>query len=97
MAYPRVPVAKTSAAISVLVADTVVLPARPSRIETTIVNDGANVVYLMLQTAVATPIAIASQGIRLSASGGSWTSNSFTGAVNAIAVGGTSIVTVVDI
>lgn len=91
-------VANTCGAVSVLITSTVVLGINPSRETVTIVNDSANVVYLALTTSFGTtPTAVASSGIRLNASGGSWTQDDFQGAVSAIAVGGTSVVTVVEL
>lgn len=91
-------IAKTSGAVSVLVTDTAVVAINVSRAELTIVNDSANVIYLQLQTAVGvTNAAVANQGIRLNASGGSWTTQSYIGAVRAIAVGGTSVLTVAEL
>lgn len=73
--------------------------ANPSRCEITIVNDGANVVYLALNTTdgTSTPTATTTSGIRLNASGGSWTSNAYIGPVAAIAVTGATNVTVAEI
>jgi hypothetical protein len=92
--------AKTSGSISVLTTTTTVAAANQSRREITICNDHATqVVYLMLNTTDGTtvPTATASNGIRLNGAGGSWTTNSYKGPVAGISVGGTSVVTVVDI
>lgn len=92
-------VARTSGAVSVAITSTPVVSANDARVELTITNDGANVVYLQLNTTdgTSTPTAVASQGIRLAASGGSWTTNSYTGAVAGIALTGATNVTVVEI
>jgi hypothetical protein len=92
--------AKTSGAVSVLTTTTTVAAANQSRREITIVNDHATqLVYLALNTTDGTtvPTAVANSGIRLNAAGGSWTTNSYKGPVAGISVGGTSVVTVVDI
>lgn len=82
-----------TAAVSVLITDTAVVAANPSRIELTICNDHATqVVYLALGAT-----AVASQGIRLNGAGGSYTTTAYTGAVRAISVGGTSVVTVTEV
>lgn len=90
-------VARNSGAVSVLITDTAVVADNPSREELTLVNDGANVVYLQFPKAPGlTTAAIANNGLRLNASGGSWTTQTYTGPVRAIAVGGTSVVTVAE-
>lgn len=91
-------IAKTSGTVAVLVTDTAVVAANLNRVEVTIVNDGANTVYLQLQTAVATTnAAVAGQGIRLNPNGGAWTNTNYVGAVRGIASGGTSNITVCEI
>lgn len=86
---------KTSAGgtvgIDVLVTDTVVLPLNVGRREVTIVNDGANIVYLSFGVA-----ATANSGVRLNASGGSYTTNNWQGKINGIALTGTTHVTVCE-
>lgn len=94
---PQTSVAKQSGGASVLVTSTVVLAANPDAVERTVVNDSANVVYLQFSTTDGTaPTAVAGQGVRLNANGGSWTSTAYTGAVAGIAVGATSGVTVAE-
>lgn len=92
-------IAKTSGAVSVGTSSTTVLSANDARVEVTITNDGTNIVYLQLNTTDGTtvPTAVASQGIRLAASGGSWTTNAYTGPVAGIALTGATTVTVCEI
>ncbi len=89
------PIMATSSAITVGEASTLI-QATTTRQYMVIVNDGSNVVYLALNGDKA---AIANSGIRLNASGGSYEitpadGNQYSGAIRAIAVGGTSVVTV---
>lgn len=77
--------------VDVLVTNTAVLPANPGRRELTVVNDGANVVYL----AFGRP-ATANSGCRLNAGGGSFTTNNWAGAVNAIALTATTRLCVME-
>lgn len=89
--------AKTCGAVSVTTSSTAILAANTSRRSVTIVNDGSNVVYLAVTTSFGTaPTAVANSGVRLNASGGSWYQEDFSGAVAGIAVGGTSVVTVLE-
>lgn len=90
--------AKTSGAVSVLVTSTVVATKNLGRREITVTNDHATqLVYLQIATDDGTaPTAVANQGIRLNAAGGSWTSNMWKGAVAGISVGGTSVVTIIE-
>lgn len=98
MAYPRRDIAKFSGPKDVLITDTVVLAVNRDRLQVEIVNASANDVSLQLATAIGvTPVAVANEGILLKAAGGSWHSTAYTGAINAIAVGGTSRLTVVEI
>lgn len=78
-------------AISVGTTDTPILPNNQGRREVTIVNDGANVVYLSFGRA-----ASASNGVRLNAAGGSWSSNNWGGPINGIAVTAATVVTVAE-
>ena len=65
----------------------------PDRAEIVVQNDHATqVVYLSLGGT-----AVANNGIRLNAAGGSWTSNSYTGAVSAIATGAATTVLVTEV
>jgi hypothetical protein len=81
-------------AVSVGTASTALVAANPARVEITICNDHAtNIVYLSLGSVAA----VASQGIRLNAAGGSYTTAAYTGAVTAIASGATTVVTVTEI
>lgn len=92
--------AKTSGAVSALITTTTVVAANISRRELTIVNDHATqVVYLALNTTDGStvPTAVANSGLRLNAAGGSWTTNAYKGPVAAISVGGTSVLTVVEV
>jgi hypothetical protein len=78
-------------AVSVLVTNTPVLALNQGRRSVTIVNDSANIVYLGLGVP-----ATANNGVRLNASGGSWSETQWEGSVNAIALTGTSVVTVAE-
>lgn len=91
--------AEISGAVSVLVTNTVVAAKHQGRQEITVVNDHATqVVYLALSTTPdVAPTAVANSGIRLNPGGGTWTSHVYRGAVAGISVGGTSVVTIVDI
>lgn len=94
----QIETAHFSGAVSVAITDTPVVALNTARREITIVNDSANVVYLKHQTVVgALPVAVANQGVRLNANGGSYTTGVFLGAINAIAVGGASVITVTEI
>lgn len=91
-------IATVSGVVSVGTTSTAVLAANGGMLERTIVNDGANVVYLELATPAApTPTAVAGEGIRLNANGGSWTTTSYTGPIAAIAETAATDVTVVEI
>lgn len=79
-------------AVSVATTDTPVLASNLGRREVTIVNDGANVVYLSFGTGAAT----ANAGVRLNAAGGSYTTNNWQGAIRGIAVTAASVVTVAE-
>jgi hypothetical protein len=91
--------AKTSGAVSVATTTTTVVQANVGRRELTITNDGANVIYLALNTGDGTtvPAAVANSGVRLAATGGSWTTNAYKGPVAGIALTGATVVTVIDI
>jgi hypothetical protein len=78
--------------ISVGTTDTAILPANLGRREVTIVNDGANVVYLSFGTGAA----VANAGVRLNAAGGSYTTNNWEGAIRGIAVTAASVLTVAE-
>ena len=77
-------------AVNVGTTDTVVLATNLGRREVTIVNDGANIVYLSLGRA-----ATAANGIRLAA-GASYTTNLWEGSINAIALTAATNVTVAE-
>lgn len=80
-------------AVSVGAASAEVAAANADRAEITVQNDHATqVVYLKLGAT-----AVANQGIRLNAAGGSWTSQAYTGAVNAIATGAATPVLVTEV
>ena len=87
----------TPLAVSVGTGSTTVLPENQGRTEVTIVNDGANTVYLAFQQQRGTqPTATSGNGVRLNAGGGSWSSTAFLGAVSGIAPGGATNVTVME-
>lgn len=72
---------------------TVVVTPNTSRLEVTIVNDSDTVIYLRLGTS-----AVMNSGIRLNANGGSFTTDKYTGQINAIHGGtGTKNLTVAEI
>lgn len=82
-----------SKGVSVTTSTTNLLPASSGRQYVVFVNDGSNPVYLSLTGSAA----VANAGIRLNADGGSYEMNSLnqtSAAINAIATGGTSNVTV---
>lgn len=81
----------STTSVSVGLADTAILPQNIGRREVTIVNDGANTVYLSFGRA-----ATASNGVRLNANGGSYSTNNWEGAINGIALVGASVVTVAE-
>jgi hypothetical protein len=76
--------------VSVATTDTAILAQNLGRREVTIVNDGANVVYLALGAT-----AVANQGIRLAA-GAAYTTNLWEGTVRGIALTGATNVTVCE-
>lgn len=80
--------------VSVGLTDTAVLAANAGRRQFTIVNDGANKVYLAL-IGVGGGAAVAGSGILL-ASGASYTDNFWEGSVRAIALVGTTNITVCE-
>lgn len=86
--------AKTgSSAVSVGTSTVQVAAANPRRVELFLQNDHATqVVYLGLGTA-----AVANQGIRLNAAGGGIVLSSYSGAVNAIATGASTVVLVTEV
>lgn len=96
---PLSAIAKTSGQVSVATSTTTVCQANISRRELTITNDGANIIYLMLNTTDGStvPTATANNGIRLAATGGSWTTNAYKGPVAGIALTGATVVTIADI
>lgn len=97
MSYPRRPIAKTSAAVSVLVTSTALVSRNIDRCELTVVNlDATNPIFLILETVEGTNPTATTSGLRLGP-GGSWTTTSFTGAVAAIATGGTVSTNVTEI
>lgn len=92
-------VAKTSGTGVAGVASAAVCVANAGRREITIVNDHATqIIYLQLGTinGPEVPVAVVGQGIRLNAAGGSWTSNTWDGAVACIATGAATNYTIVD-
>lgn len=87
--------AKTPAStVTVGTSTTSLVAANPQRVEITICNDHATqVLYLSLGTAAA----VASTGIRVNGAGGSYTTRAYTGAIQAIASGATTVVTITEI
>ena len=83
--------AGSTTAVSVATSSTPIVGQNLGRRELTITNDGANIVYLALGST-----AIASNGIRLAASGGSYTTSRWQGPVSAIALTGATVVTVAE-
>jgi hypothetical protein len=83
-------IAILSGGFDVTVTSVQILPIDPGRRELTIVNDGANVVYLNFGTSAAS----AGNGVRLNAAGGSYTTNNWEGPVQAIALTATTRVTI---
>lgn len=77
--------------VTVTAASTPVLARNLGRREVTLVNDGANIVYLALATT-----AVAGQGVRLSPNGGTWTTSLWQGAISAIAPAGANNLTVTE-
>lgn len=70
-----------------------VVPANAQRVEVTICNDHATqIAYLALGAT-----AVLNQGIRLAPAGGSYTTQAFTGAINAIATGATTVLTFAEV
>jgi len=70
-----------------------VVAANTNRIEVTICNDHATqVAYLALGAT-----AVVNSGIRLNAAGGSYTTNAFTGQINAIATGAGTVLTFTEV
>lgn len=97
-AYPvaQTDTATTCSTVSVGLASTPVVGSNGSRAEITIVNDGANIVYLAFSTAQGVaPTAVANSGVRL-AGGASWTSGAYNGAIAGIALTGATGVTVAE-
>lgn len=102
---PRTDVAFTSGVVPVLVTTTVVVGNNPARTEITVVNTSANIIDLAFATAESgtapaptiptAPTAVAGSGLRLAA-GASWTSQSYTGPIAAIAQTATSNLTVAE-
>jgi hypothetical protein len=79
---------------SVLITSTAIVAKNTARLHLVIINDSSNIIYLGIGTA-----AVANKGIRLNANGGSYEMNDQNldvQAVNGIAVGGTSNVTVLE-
>ena len=84
----------TNATVTVTTSTTVILAANAARQYAVIVNSGSNPVFLGIGTA-----AVADKGIYLAPSGGSFEINQdnlLINAINGIAVGGNSNVTVVS-
>lgn len=89
---------KTSGTVSVAVTSTPILSANSSRRTMTIVNtDAANPVSLSFTTSFGTaPTAVANSGVRLAA-GQAFSLDGYSGAVAGIAVGGTVVVSVLEV
>lgn len=73
-------------------ADTALVAANAARTELVIVNDSVNVIYLRKGATAA----VIGKGIRLNPNGGSYVTNTWKGAVRAIAAAAGSNVTVSD-
>jgi hypothetical protein len=88
--FAKSDVAKTpKSAVTIGAADAAIVPTNADRVEVTICNDHATqTVYLALGAA-----AVANQGIRLNAAGGSYTTQAFTGEIRGIASGAGTVVT----
>ena len=82
------------AAASVGVTSLEILAANPARVEATICNDHAtNVVYLALGA-----VAVVNQGVRLNAAGGTYTTPpGYTGTIEAVATGASTVVTFAEV
>ena len=93
--YPvlRTDTAKNAgSAVSVTTSSTALVANNPSRISVTITNDHATqAVYVSFGGT-----AVANTGLRLLPVGGTFTTAAYSGAINAISVGGTSTVLVVE-
>lgn len=84
----------TSTSVSVSTTSATMLATNSNRNSAVLVNDGSNIVYLSLGTT-----AVANQGIRLNASGGSYeinTENLYVGVINGITSSGTSTLTLIE-
>lgn len=82
----------TKTAVSVGAADTSIVAANQKRVEVTVCNDSANIIYLALGSAAAI-----NQGVRVNASGGSYTTSAFTGEIRGWATVGASTAVVSEI
>lgn len=71
--------ANAGSGVSVATTSTVVAASNLNRLEIIIVNDSDTVIYLRLGTS-----AVLNSGIRLNAGGGSFTTDKYTGQINAI-------------
>jgi hypothetical protein len=73
--------------------------ANPSRLELTVVNNSdTDITLTFATTAGVTPTAVAASGIILKASGGSYTTTSYTGPIAAIHAGtGTKVLSVNEV
>jgi hypothetical protein len=80
------------------VASAVVATENAGRREIAIVNDHATqIIYLQLaMLAGNAPTAVVGQGIRLNAAGGSWSSNTYKGAIACIATGAATLYTIAE-
>jgi hypothetical protein len=95
--YPRRDRAKTSGSATVGTTSAVIVADNPNRLQLTITNDHATqIVYLAFATSSASPTAVSGSGVRLSAAGGQFTTNSYTGPVAAIASGAGTGVTITE-
>ena len=81
----------STTSVSVGITDTLIVPRNIGRREITIVNDGANTVYLALGRT-----AVAGNGVRLNANGGSYTTSQWDGEIRGIAVTAATNVTVAE-
>lgn len=94
---PSFNTARVSDAVNVGTGSTPVLDADVSRRTVILTNDGANIIYVALQTTDQPPTAVVNKGLRLNANGGTVTLDEFTGAIAAIALTGATNLCVVEI
>lgn len=95
MAYSRRPSVKQCGAVAVTTGSTTIVPDNPSRLRITICNNSASDVTLAFRVSNGLtptgPVAVANAGIVVKASGGSWSDDSYTGPIAAIASAAVSV------